>query len=463
MTTKNESLAESSPRREFRFSPLAKRLTVFILLGLVVVLVLHTAEVLPPFVWAVVTAFVLNGPIIQLMHRFGLPRWAWITAFFVAFFALLMVLILLMVPTIVKEARTLSTDIPIIKQEVDDYLNNNDTIQIVGIEIPTDTARNSLDEVIKRLPTLAEDLGPKLLKGTFRFLIDFLLYIVVTFYLMLMGGRPIWRFIDSLPLTYRGEMRALFSRIMRVLGAYIKGQFLLIAIMAGASFVFLTIFGIRYSLILALMVGVLELVPFIGPYLAISICCLVTYFQPHGPGLSFGLGAIPLTILIAIILFTLRQIEDYLIIPNLIGRIVELPALLIIVTIVVAAAVLGPMGLLLGVPVVAVIRIVVRYLYFKLVHADRTKLHTPSETSFEELYQTLEKEPDSGRVLLMVEPPAPYLKDFDKLNQIKQLSHQKFLDIAFCMDLEENIKTANMMRKAGFTIVDQEQLIVAKD
>jgi|GEM_PF-282147 len=463
MTTKNESLAELPPNREFRFSPLAKRLTVFILIGLVVVLVLHTAEVWPPFVWATVTAFVLNGPIIQLTRRAGLPRWAWITIFFAIFFVILATVLLLTVPAIVKEAKTLSTDIPNIKQDFDDYLNSNDTVQIVGVDIPTNTVSNSIDEGIKRLGTLAEELGPKLLSGTFRFLIDFLLYLVVTFYLMLLGGRPIWRFIDSLPLTYRGEMRSLFARIVRVLGAYIKGQFILIAIMSGASFVFLTIFGIRYSLILAIMVGVLELIPFIGPYLAISICCLVTYFQPHGPGLSFGLAAIPLTILIAIILFTLRQIEDYLIIPNIIGRIVELPALLIIFTIVVAAAVLGPMGLLLGVPVVAVIRIVLRFLYFKLVHADRTKLLIPAETSFEELYQTLEKEPDGSRVMLTVKPATPYLNSLDTLSQLYQLGRQKFIDIAFCFDLEEHLKTANLMRKAGFPIIDQEQLIVAKD
>ncbi len=440
---------------EIKYSPTVKRLIIITILLLLAFLVFRTGEVLPPFIWAVVTAFIFNAPIKALTTRFGTARWVWTTLIYLIFFAIIAVDLLLLIPAISKEAKTLSTDVPKMQQTVNDYLRNNPTVNIVGIDVASDTVKNAVDNILDRLPVLAEDLGPRLLSGTFRFLIDFLLYLVATFYLLLMGGRSIGRFINSLPLKYRSEMSLLFARINRVLSAYLKGQLILIAIMSTSSFIVFTILGVRYALTLAIMVGVLELVPFVGPYLAIAISCSVAFFQEHGPKLSFGMDGLTLAIIVGVALFVLRQIEDYLIIPTVIGRIVELPALLVIFTIVVAAALLGPLGLLLGVPLVAVLKIIIGYIYYKLVDAEREKVIMPPDISKQEIYNTIEGYSPGSRLLLIPTDNGLYIRDHELLKSLKQLGDSKKIDLAFyCGEDEE---TSHAIREFQFPVISMEQ------
>jgi predicted PurR-regulated permease PerM len=460
----NPELKPTLPiEEEIKYSPTIKRIIVITILLLIGYLVFRTGEVLPPFIWAVVTAFIFNGPIKTLTTRFGTARWVWTTLIYLVFFAIIGIGLLLIIPAISKEAKTLSTDAPKMQQTVNEYLRDNPTISIAGIDVPSENVKNAVDNVLEKLPGLAQDLGPKLLSGTFRFIIDFLLYLVATFYLLLMGGRSIGRFINSVPLKYRSEMRLLFARINRVLTAYLKGQLILVAIMSTSSFILFTILGVRYALTLAIMVGILELVPFVGPYLAIAICCGVAFFQEHGPKISFGMDGITLAIVVGVALFALRQIEDYLIIPNVIGRIVELPALLVIFTIVVAAALLGPLGLLLGVPLVAVLKIIFGYIYYKLVDAEREKVILPTDITNEELYNTVEGYSPGSRLLLIPTDKGLYLRDHDLLKRLKELGDNKKIDLAFyCSEDEE---TSHAVREFEFPVITMEQehfLVTAK-
>ncbi len=452
---------EATPAEEVKFSTRAKIWTVAILAGLLIVYLLHVWEALPPFIWAAVTAFVFNGPLRSLGHRFGGPRWAWATGIYLLFLSILVAALILIIPAITREARVLATDAPNIKRTVDDYLANNSTVSISGLEVPSESLQAGVNNVLDRLPQLAQELGPSLLSKTFRFMVDLLLYLISTFYLLTIGGRVIWRFIESLPLTYRGELRRLVMRADTVLGAYIKGQFLLVLIMSSASFIFLSIVGIRYALTLGIMTGFLELIPFVGPYLAISVCSLVAFFQPHGPGLSFGLDGLTVVVVVIAGLFILRQIEDLVVIPNVIGRIVELPPLLVIFSTITAAALLGPMGLLLGVPVVAVLKIIFGYLYYKLVDAEREKVFLKPATTFEEFTLLLQGAAPKSRLLLVVAPESVFWRDEAAIQQINELSLARQLDLAF--NFNENEKTAQIWQAAGFPIVtmSQEHFLVA--
>src|SRR4051812_26379514 len=151
-----------TPVKEIKFTSRAKFITVVILVGLVIIYFLNVWEALPPFIWAGVTAFIFNGPLKALCARFGGPRWAWAAGIYVVFLAILALAIVLIVPAISKEAKTLATDSPNIRATVDNYLTNNPTVSVAGIEIQSDTVRNALNNVLDRLPTLAQDLGPGL-------------------------------------------------------------------------------------------------------------------------------------------------------------------------------------------------------------------------------------------------------------------------------------------------------------
>ena len=438
------------PIDEIKFSTRAKVWTVVILVGLSVALILRIGEVLPPFIWALVTAFVFNDLLSGLTQRTGRPRWLWVTAVFVGFFSLILLLVLTVVPSTSRQAQQLIRDVPSMQRDLNTYLANNESVDIGGIKISSETVQGTLTSLLDKLPEELNLIGPELLKGTFRFAIDFVVYLIATLYLMLIGSRSVFSFINTLPLRYRGEIRNLVLRIDTVLGAYIKGQFLLIGIMSVASFVILTIMEVRYALVLAIMVGVLELVPFVGPYLAISICSAVAFFQDKH---AFGLPPLIVVVILAAALFILRQLEDYIVIPNVIGRIVELPPLMVIFTVIAGAALLGPMGLLLGVPVVAALKIIVGYLYYKLVDADREKVILPKGADFPDLLAIVEKE-SNRRLLIGIESEAPYLENPENLLRLQQASTTKRVDLAFNCGNEH---LCRRLRDYGFSVVELPQ------
>src|SRR5690349_3356884 len=126
---------ENTPVKEIKFSTRAKFITVVVLVGLVIIYLLHVWEALPPFIWAAVTAFVFNGLLKSLGARFGGPRWAWAAGVYLVFLGILAIALALVIPALSKEAKTLATDSPKIQQTVDEYLNNNPTINIIGMEV----------------------------------------------------------------------------------------------------------------------------------------------------------------------------------------------------------------------------------------------------------------------------------------------------------------------------------------
>lgn len=448
----NASVAPTprQPFQELHFSVFAKRITVIVLVSVVVIFLLKVADVLPPFIWATVVAYVLNHPLSILVSKTGWPRWTWAVLFYVVFFGVIALALFWLIPNVGGEAREFVKDAPTIRQNVDNYLQQNNGVNVAGVSIDTETAQNIISSTLTTATGTARDVAPSALSRTARFLIDFVLFLVVTFYLMLTGGSFISNTVTTLPLKYRREVGDLVMRIDRVLSAYIRGQFILIGIMTTAAFIVLTILGVHYSFILAIMTGVLELVPFVGPYSAIVISSAVAFFQPHG---NFGLSGLPLALIVAALYFTIRQVEDYVVVPAVIGKMVELPSLVIIFVVLAGSALLGPMGLLLGVPITAAIKIVVGYLYYKLVDADREKLDFTKATNFQEIAQALGNMPNR-RVLVEIDGQSDFFREPANLAALKQLEEEKEIDIAVDTDDE---KLATALRKQGIPVLTMEQ------
>lgn len=134
--------------------------------------------------------------------------------------------------------------------------------------------------------------------------------------------------------------------IDRILGQFVRGEVLLIIIMSAATWVALSLMGIRYALILGLIAGVLELIPFIGPILAAVPAVGLALFQPS----PFGWTPFVSAGVVALTYFVLRHAEDYFIIPTVVGRVVELHPLVAMFAAFSGTAIAGVMGMFWGCP-----------------------------------------------------------------------------------------------------------------
>src|SRR5206468_2908272 len=132
------------------------------------------------------------------------------------------------------------------------------------------------------------------------------------------------------------------------------------------TFIGLSLLQVRYAPLLAIFTGLVETMPFIGPYIAGATSVLVALTQGSAP---FGWTNVGLGIAVAAMYTALRQLEDNFVMPFLIGRLVHLHPLVVIFSVLSGAALGGILGLLLAVPVAATVKIVATYLYGKLSEA----------------------------------------------------------------------------------------------
>ena len=147
---------------------------------------------------------------------------------------------------------------------------------------------------------------------------------------------------------------ALLAEIHRVLGRWLRGQLLLIVLVAAVVYVILgPIMGLRYALAIGILTGILEIIPLVGPILAAGIAAVDAVAQ----------GGLSTAALVIVIYTVLRQIEDQLVAPWVIGRAVHLHPIVTILAVLIGLEVYGVLGGLLGVPAAAAINVVFRALY----------------------------------------------------------------------------------------------------
>jgi predicted PurR-regulated permease PerM len=187
-------------------------------------------------------------------------------------------------------------------------------------------------------------------------LLDALLVVFVSFYLIVDGGKLGAYLLKFLPADSRPVAGLMAGRIHTVLGAYLRGQLYLVIIMSTVTWLALHfLFNLHYALPIALASGLLEVMPLIGPIIAASLAAAVALAQQGGgPGLAVG---------VLILYFILRQAEDQLVIPFIVGRAVELHPIVTIFAVLAGGAVAGILGILLAVPVAAAIKVILDYLY----------------------------------------------------------------------------------------------------
>jgi predicted PurR-regulated permease PerM len=140
----------------------------------------------------------------------------------------------------------------------------------------------------------------------------------------------------------------------------------LIGVMSTATFVGLSILQVPFALLLALMTGVLEVIPIVGPITAGAIACLVALGHPA----PWGLSQILYVVIVAAMYTVLRHSEDYFVIPLVIGRIVKLHPAVVIFSLLTGGALYGLLGVLIAVPVAATLRLVLIYVGAKLRDED---------------------------------------------------------------------------------------------
>jgi predicted PurR-regulated permease PerM len=172
--------------------------------------------------------------------------------------------------------------------------------------------------------------------------------------------------LARLPPAYAPEIAALFARIGWTWGSFLQGQLKLMLFIGVVVFLGNLLLGNRYAAMLGIISGVLELIPSLGPALALIPGLLVALiFGSSWIGVNHFIFAI-----IVLIFYLLVQIfENQVVVPRVLGDAVELPPLVVLIGVIVAGSQAGILGALIAVPVIGTAREVVGYVYGKIIEA----------------------------------------------------------------------------------------------
>lgn len=187
---------------------------------------------------------------------------------------------------------------------------------------------------------------------------DTLITIVLTLYFLADLPRIRATLYRLVPHTRRPRVILIGDEIFAKVGAYVLGN-VLISLLAGAvTLIWLTVFDVPYALLLSIMVALLDLVPVVGSTIAGIIVAAVAL-------------TVSLPICIATIVFyvVFRLIEDYALIPKIIGRAVHVPALTTVVAVLIGGALLGIVGALVAIPIAAAVQLIVEEVLYPRLDA----------------------------------------------------------------------------------------------
>ncbi len=414
--------------REIRFSNRAKVTTVWIGTALLALLLWRTAHLLSPFIWAIMATYIFHPLVTFMARQTGLPRAVWILLIYIAMFSLVAWTIVHVGPVIRDQTITLIKEGPAALEQTERYLQNQPFLRDLGIEFDLSALQSEVNRWSQDLAGLAERVALPVIEIVVDKAIRMFIFLVATFYLLLNAENIMAFFIGLAPRSYQHEIEGLLRRVNNVLGAYLRSQLLLIVIMSVATYIFLSIIKVESALVLGILTGFLELIPLIGPYTAGGIAVSVALFQETTP---FGWSHLTLAIVVAVGFFVLRQLEDNLVIPMLIGRAVHLNPVIVMFVLLAGASIGGILGLLIAVPVASVIRVVVEYLYTKVL--DREPPYVVSISSMDNPLEKLQEAAQAGakRLVVVNVDENKALHHYDTYQQMARLITTKDLDVTF--------------------------------
>jgi predicted PurR-regulated permease PerM len=360
--------AREAPRRIAMPTP---RVALVIATAAVIAIVLYLGRsALTPFVVGALLIYLLDpavGWVARLrIGRFSVPRGLAVLIVYLIVLLILIVGLRLLLGPLVSQLLNYVSDFPRLISSVQSTFDELHR-WYVTVDLP-DAVRQAIDDALAGLGTGAGaiDFGSVLpiartILGTVAGFFGFLIIPIWAFYILRDRVGLTESFAQALPFAWRDEVWAVLSIIERVVGRWIRAQLLLGLVVGAATYGGLLLLGwlvdpvfLQFAVLLAVIAGILELLPIIGPILSMIPTLLVALTSPD-----------PVVGIIAVVILyvTVQQVENYVLVPKIQGSAVDLHPAVVIFVLIIGGAIAGFLGAILAIPITAAGRDVYRYLF----------------------------------------------------------------------------------------------------
>ncbi|HLR80574.1 MAG TPA: AI-2E family transporter [Bacillota bacterium] len=306
-------------------------------------------QLLAPFIVACLIAYLLY-PIIKKIHHYNVPKSIAILMIYLLFFGGGAYLMYRIYPAIIFQLRDLNEHLP---QLIQMY----ETIIYQAYESTSalpEVVHDQMDQVIRNLEMELESMLGRLLGGVTKLfdMIVFLTVLPVLVFYFLKDYNRIKAYIKKfIPNHHHPQMSQLIHAVDHSLGAYMRGQLLVCLFVSLATYVVFQLLGLEYALLLAIIMGLTNIIPYFGPIIG-SIPAVAIALTISGKLVLFVVGGV----------FVIQLIESNLLSPYIVGKSIDIHPVAIIFALLLGGKVGGVIGMIIAVPLLTVSKVIVTHI-----------------------------------------------------------------------------------------------------
>lgn len=322
----------------------------------VVFLVFYLRQVFGLLFVAVVLASAVD-PLIDRLQRYHIPRGVSILVIYTFTAVAIFVVIAVLIPPLILQITQLGSTLTNYTSGIDhfyQYVTQNENATVV------DAVRGNLSSLNASVAALTSSFFATL-SNALSVTASIIFVLVITFYITIEED-GLKKFIRSVaPIQFQPYLVQKTNRIQGRLGSWLSGQLGLMVIIGVLTFIGLSLIGVPYPLVLALLAGLFEFIPFIGPFVAAV------------PAVFFAFTDSPWKALVVVVFYLiLQQLENQVLVPKIMQRALGLSPIVILTAVLIGAKIAGLPGILLAVPAVTILWIFVEDIVRQKMEADNT-------------------------------------------------------------------------------------------
>lgn len=297
--------------------------------------------------------YYVTEPLQRLLEKYKVPRWGSILAIIISLLAIMWIFVSIIIPPVIHQVDNLVKNAPDIAREI-----SNKTGYVLDKEnrekLPPQL-NEMIDKAINSVQLIAVGFG-KLIVQFFQSLIQatFTLILVPFFFIFMLKDHE--KFAPFIYNFFSGKRKVWVKKTLRdidaVLRAFIQGQLLISLILAIIMLIGYLIIGLDYTLLLVIFAFFMNMIPFIGPWIAFAPALIIAFFQDP-----------QLVIWVSVVTLVAQQTDSNLITPNVMGKTLDIHPLTVITIILAAGNIAGFLGILLAIPTYGVGKVIVKNIY----------------------------------------------------------------------------------------------------
>lgn len=299
--------------------------------------------------------FYLLSPIVDFVEQKGVPRLLAIIGLYILFLGLIVLLLLWLIPVLQKQLEDLINALPALFDEVQDFVTN-----LASNFLTTSNQRDAFQQILDYFSNIETNfinylsggfsgIGNVISSVTNAVLVLFMVPIIL-FFLLKDGSMFLEGFMKKVPPKNRKDTASILAAIDSQVGDYIKGQILIALINGVMMFIGFSLIGLNYSGVLAVTGGILSFIPYLGPTLTFL------------PAVFIALGSsFFMVVKLVIVWIVIQFVEGNLVEPNVMGHRLNVHPISIIFILLIMGELLGLVGMLIGVPLYAILRVLFNF------------------------------------------------------------------------------------------------------